>query len=169
MSEELVKLAQSGDTTALAELVKRYQRASILTAYAVLGDFHASQDAAQEAFIIAWQKLDGLRNPASFGPWLLRIVRRRALRLLRQRKPGATQIEVIDLPEKQPLDWLGKYRDVVEQIARLPEHERLIMVMRYVDGQSVKDIASFTDRPIGTVTKQLSRAIQRLRDRNQVK
>ena len=53
-TEELVKLAQRGDTAAFTGLVRRYQRASILSAYAVLGDFHTSQDAAQEAFVIGF-------------------------------------------------------------------------------------------------------------------
>ena len=69
-TEELVKAAQAGRTAAFAELVRRYERAAIVTAYSVLGDFHWAQDAAQEAFVIVYQKLSGLRDPASFGPWL---------------------------------------------------------------------------------------------------
>ena len=66
MSEELVRIAQSGDTSAFGELVRRYQRAAVLTAYGVLSDFHASQDAAQEAFVIAYRKLESLRSVADF-------------------------------------------------------------------------------------------------------
>ena len=82
---ELVKAAQLGENSAFAELVRRYERAAIVTAHSVLEDFHASQDAAQEAFIIAYRELGQLRDAALFGPWLLRIAGRRALRLQRNR------------------------------------------------------------------------------------
>jgi RNA polymerase sigma-70 factor (ECF subfamily) len=163
-TEELVKAAQAGGTAAFAELVRRYERAAILTAYSVLGDFHWAQDAAQEAFVIAYQKLGRLRDPASFGPWLLRIARHRAVRLNRGRKPEPAETEYIELAGIPTRDWMQPYREVVEQIARLPEHERIVTVMRYVDGLSAKEIAESTGRPVGTITKQLSRAIERLRN-----
>ena len=86
-TEELVKAAQVGEGSAFAELVRRYERAAIITAHSVLGDFHSSQDAAQEASIIAYQELNQLRDAASFGPWLLQIARRRALRMLGNQGP----------------------------------------------------------------------------------
>ena len=168
-TEELVNSAQRGDTTAFAELVRRYQRASILSAYAVLGDFHASQDAAQEALVIAYRKIESLREPASFGPWLLQIVRRQAIRLQQKRKPKLIGNENMDRSIPQETEWIAKYEEVIEQLARLPENERIVAVMRYVDGQSVKEIAQSTGSPVGTVTKQLSRGLQRLRDWLQVK
>jgi RNA polymerase sigma-70 factor (ECF subfamily) len=161
---ELVKASQAGEKAAFAELVRRYERAAIVTAYSVLCDFHSAQDAVQEAFVIAYQKLSGLRDPASFGPWLLRIARHRALRLKRGRKAEPAGMDCIESTAMQPGDWMQPYREVARHIARLPEHERIITVMRYVDGRSVKDIAELTGRPLGTITKQISRAIERLRN-----
>ena len=161
---ELVRSAQAGDKTAFAELVRRYERAAIVTAYSVLGDFHWAQDAAQEAFVIAYQKLGGLRDPASFGPWLLKIVRHRAVRLKRGRKTEQLGVDCPESAAAQPGDWMQPYKEVAPQIARLPEHERIVTVMRYVDGLSVKEIAEATGRPVGTITKQISRAIERLRN-----
>ncbi len=162
-TEELVKAAQAGESSAFAELVRRYERATIIAAHSVLGNFHASQDAAQEAFIIAYRELGQLRDAASFGPWLLRIAGRRALRLKRNRNVERTGTEYVDLATTPIDDWMEPYADVVRQLARLPEHERIVTVMRYVDGLSVKEIADSTGRPVGTITKQLSRAIGRLR------
>jgi RNA polymerase sigma-70 factor (ECF subfamily) len=163
-TEELVKAAQAGKNAAFAELVRRYERAAIVTAYSVLGDFHSAQDAAQEAFVIAYQKLGKLRDAASFGPWLLKIARHRAVRLKHGRKAETAGMDCIGSTATQPGDWMQPYREVVRQIARLPEHEQIVTVMRYVDGRSVKDIADLTGRPVGTITKQLSRAIERLRN-----
>ena len=53
--------------------------------------------------------------------------------------------------------------DLLAAVARLPEHERIVIVLRYVDGRSVAEVAAALGRPIGTVTKQLSRAIERLK------
>jgi RNA polymerase sigma-70 factor, ECF subfamily len=163
-TEELVKAAQAGGTAAFAELVRRYERAAIVTAYSVLGDFHWAQDATQEAFVIAYQKLGRLRDLASFGPWLLRIARHWALRLKRGRKAETAGMDCDEFTATRADDWMEPYREVARQIARLPEHERIVTVMRYVDGLSVKEIAELTGRPVGTITKQLSRAIERLRN-----
>jgi len=163
-TEELVKAAKAGQTAAFAELVRRYERVAIVTAYSVVGDFHSAQDAAQEAFIIAYQKLSGLRDAESFGPWLLRIVRHRAVRHKRSRKIESVDTDCIQLDATNSPDWMEPYREVVQQIARLPEHERIVTVMRYVDGRPVKEIVDLTGRPVGTITKQLSRAIERLRN-----
>jgi RNA polymerase sigma-70 factor, ECF subfamily len=161
---ELVKAAQAGGQSAFADIVRRYERAAIVTAYSALGDFHAAQDAAQEAFVIAYQKLGTVRNPDSFGPWLLRIVRRRAVRLQRARKVESIDVDCVEPAAVQAPDWMEPYKEVAKQMARLPEHERIVAVMRYVDGHSVNEIADLTGRPVGTITKQLSRAIERLRN-----
>ena len=140
-----------------------YERAAIITAHSVLLDFQLAQDAAQEAFLVAHQRLGQLRDPASFGPWLLRIVRHRALRLKRRRHAEPVVTGYVECAATETCDWIGPYEEVVKQIARLPEHERIVVVMRYVNGNSVKEIADTTGRPLGTITKQLSRAIERLR------
>lgn len=160
---ELVKAAQAGEKTAFAELVRHYELAAIVTAYSVLDDFHSAQDAAQEAFIIAYQRFAQLRDAESFGPWLLRIARHRAVHLKRSRKIESVDVDCVQLATTKNPDWMEQYREVVEHLARLPEHERIVTVMRYVDGQNVQEIANSTGRPVGTITKQLSRAIERLR------
>jgi RNA polymerase sigma-70 factor (ECF subfamily) len=162
-TKELLEAARAGQAAAFAELVRRYERAAIITAHSQLGDFHLAQDAAQEAFVIAYRRLDQLRDGASFGPWLLRIARRRALRFGRRRRAEPASIESVDCPTAAAPDWIEPYQEVVRHLGRLPEHERIVAVMRHVDGRSVQEIADATGRPVGTITKQLSRAIERLR------
>lgn len=162
-TEELVRAAQRGEASAFAELVRCYQRAAIITAHSVLQDFHLAQDAAQEAFVIAHQKLGQLRSADRFGPWLLRIARHRALRVSRGRNAERIGAGCVARTAAKTCDWMEPYKEVVQQMARLPEHERIVVVMRYVDGRSVKEIVESTGRPIGTITKQLSRGIERLR------
>lgn len=160
---DLVRQAQAGQQAAFAELVARYQRAAILAAWSISGDFHAAQDVAQEALVIAFRELARLREPAAFGGWVVRIARREALRSARRKVPVASgQVEALaDVPARDT--WHEPYRELVAEMSRLPRHEQLVVTLRYVDGLSVAQIAASTGRPVGTVTKQLSRAVHRLR------
>jgi RNA polymerase sigma-70 factor (ECF subfamily) len=112
--------------------------------------------------------LSTLRIPARFGVWLLKIARREAVRLARRRSrlPALS----VSHPEQDPVGGNGTAsslsadsEEVLTALGRLPDHERLVVSLRYLEGHSVAKIAQALDRPVGTVTKQLSRAIERLR------
>ena len=162
-TQELVSAAQQGEKAAFAELVRLYERAAVISAYSVLGDFHAAQDATQDAFVTAYQKLAQLRDGSAFGPWLLTTVRRQAISMRQKHVLGRSSPELLDETAAQTNEWAERHQEVFGSLARLPEHERIVVVLRYVDGHSVQEIAAATGRPLGTVTKQLSRAVERLR------
>jgi RNA polymerase sigma-70 factor, ECF subfamily len=75
----LVRRAQAGDTEAFGELVERNRRAVFRAALAAVGSATEADDVAQEAFVTAFQKLDGFRAEASFKTWLLSITWRKAI------------------------------------------------------------------------------------------
>ena len=52
---------------------------------------------------------------------------------------------------------------LIDAIGRLPEHERLVTILHYLDGHSAADVSRLTGRTVGTVTKQLSRAVCHLK------
>ena len=171
---EIVGAVLGGDREAFAALVSRYERAVWATAWRVLRDDHAAADAAQEAFLQAFHRLADLRQPQHFGVWLLRIVRRESIRLARKRALDPSRS--LELAGAQVLPdrgcgsgrvgaFSGNAEDLLAAVARLPEHERIVIVLRYVDGHSVAEVAAALGRPIGTVTKQLSRAIERLKNK----
>jgi RNA polymerase sigma-70 factor, ECF subfamily len=162
-TEELVEAVRKGDKAVFAQLVGLYQRAAIITAQVVLGDFGLAQDAAQDGFVTAYTQLHQLHTAAAFGPWLLKIVRHRAFLMQRGRRTELLGSDNMDSSESRSSDWIQRYEEVIEQLGRLPEHERMVMVLRYVDGHSVKGIADTTGLRMGTVKKQLSRALARLR------
>ena len=161
-TEELVNAAKAGETTAFAELVRRYEGTALATAWSLTGDFHAAQDVAQDAFVIAFKKLTQLRDARTFGPWLLSILGREARRTnrtqARRREVSAPNELLINRDE-----WWREFQEIVPMLQRLPEQERLVLSLRFIDGLSVREIAEATERPLGTVTKQLSRGINRLR------
>src|SRR5216117_4461141 len=81
---ELVRAARRGDKRAFVEIVARHQAMVCGIALGILGDFAASEDAGQEAFLTAWRKIQELRDPERLRAWLGQIARHAALGHLRR-------------------------------------------------------------------------------------
>ncbi len=162
-TESLVIAAKSGDTSAYAELVRCYEGTVLITAWGIIGDFHYAQDVSQESFVIAYRKLTQLHDHRTFGAWLLTIVKRQAKRTaqVRQRR---NETSIVPETVANRDEWWQEFKDLVPTLQQLPEQERIVVSLRYIDGLPVREIADLTGRPVGTVTKQISRAIARLRE-----
>ena len=161
---ELAGKAKCGDVPVFERLILRYERTVRSVAWAYLHDSHACDDAVQETFIAAFRSLAGLKETDKFGPWLMQIARRtsgkHSSRVNLPREQGTSIDEVAD---SGPVVSI-RQRQLLEHIEQLPKNERLVIAMRYFDGHSSQEIAEITGRPLGTVTKQLSRAYERLRN-----
>src|SRR5438105_3366127 len=149
-----------GDTLAFEELVRRYERPVRATCFAALGHWHAAQDAAQEAFLKAFTNLGSLRDPARFGVWLLTIAHHQATRTGRAGRSHQS-LDASPDPASAPTPD-GRAGELLQWVSRLPEHERAVVLLRYVEGLDVAAIARVRSCPTGTITKQLSRAHKRL-------
>jgi len=161
---EITKMVLNGEKQAFAVLVERYERPVRAVALNVLGDYHRAADAAQDAFVKAYEKLPGLQKPAAFGPWLMKITRRCAIDLAR-RAPKETHLEPQVAAEIESRD-VRLDRDkqyLLAAVARLPKAEQQVIMLRYLGANSVKEVGRILGRSVGTVTKQLSRAHKRLR------
>ena len=162
-TEELVCASQRGDSDSFNELVRRYERAAWTTAWKVLRDHHGALDATQNAFVEAYCKLSQLRVPSQFGIWLMRITHREALRLAMRSPPAIALDQTTDVAITAINGTTADYESLMNAVASLPEHERLVVVLRYFNGHSIEEVSRLTGRPIGTVSKQLSRAMIRLK------
>lgn len=83
----LVSMACDGDMDAFSALMDRFQDMAIGYAWSLLGDYHLAQDAAQEAFTLAYLNLARLRDPNAFAGWLRKIVFTCCTRIIRRSKP----------------------------------------------------------------------------------
>jgi len=159
----LVGAVLAGDRSAFALLVSRYKGAVRATALSVLGDHHAAEDIEQEAFVAAYRKLATLRSARKFGPWVLQITRRLALNAARRRPTTITLDEQAEPAAPGDGQLEADLQPVLAAVMKLPEPERQAVMLRYFGGHSVQEMADMTSRSVGTVTKQLWRARQRLR------
>jgi RNA polymerase sigma-70 factor (ECF subfamily) len=160
---QLLGEIQGGSLAAFAVLVRRYERLVRATAIGTLSDRHLAEDVIQETFLAAFESLASLRDRSKFGPWLLAIARNQAARHVRT--SARRMLSMVDVEAVEP-STNGKLSDqserLLELVERLPPHERIIIGLRHFEGHSVQEVATITGRPLGTVTKQLSRAHKRL-------
>ncbi len=168
----LIKAARKGDSDAFEEALRRFQDMAVGYAYALLGDWQEAEDAAQEAFIAAWIGLVNLRDPAAFPGWFRRIVYTKAQRRLRVKGPllvsleQAGEIAVGDrasgLAPSPAADALAA------ALETLPEAQRAVVLLHYMNDYRQSEIADFLDIPIGTVKSRLYHARQSLKERMRV-
>lgn len=156
---------------AFDRIVRRFQDLAFACAYGVLGDFGQAEDAAQEAFLTAWRHLDHLKTPEAFPGWLRRIVLTHCGRQTRGGRLDTVPLDTLrDLPspDGDPYQALARREtrdEVREAILGLPEHERVVTALYYINDYSQPDIAAFLEVPLTTVKKRLYSARQRLRER----
>lgn len=174
----LVRRAQDGDTKAFELLVVRYHRFAGAVALSVTSDYHAALDVVQESFVKVLHGLVSLDDPARFRGWLRHVVRTTALDALRRRKVTGRSAEALPgqdaegaplpAPDLLPEDLLaqGELREAVrEEIAALPESQREIVMLKYLEGLSYEEIADVTRLTVGTIESRLFRARSALRKR----
>ncbi|MBQ4606074.1 MAG: RNA polymerase sigma factor [Clostridia bacterium] len=170
--DALVPLTLLGNQDAYGELVRRYQRMVLHGAYMILRSRFLAEDAAQDAFVTAWTRLDTLQNPARFGPWVCRIAVNRAKNMARQNRDYLPQ----DTEETAALEsrrdytlWqVGQAEEEASEslrqcLARLSEKIRTIVELHYFEGLSVSEIALQLSLPQGTVKYRLHQGRETLR------
>jgi RNA polymerase sigma-70 factor (ECF subfamily) len=170
----IVDAVLGGDRDAFRALVERESTAVVRACHRILGDLDDAEDAAQEAFVIAFRSLSSWRAEGPLGAWVTRIAVRLALRRASKRRPIAwrnpsgvdPEEPVIPGGPDPAIESLRAERaaDVRSAVARLGEPYRETVALRFFGELSLAEIASETGRPIGTIKTHLHRGLQRLRD-----
>jgi RNA polymerase sigma-70 factor (ECF subfamily) len=159
----LVEAVRAGDTPAYGELYDRYAPLVRAVCYDHTRQLADAQDLAQDVFVRAYERLNSLRKPNSFGKWLVGIARRRCREWQRQKhreQPRQRAIQEAVL-SKRTVQGNGEVALLRQQIGRLPEKERLALHAFYLLGRSADD----TRRIMGLSRSGFYRVLERGRKR----
>ncbi len=171
---ELIQAAQEGDQEAFEELVRRHEKQVYGLALRVCGNPQDAAEAAQEAFLSAWQGLRFFRQESEFSTWLYRLTSNAAIDLLRREKRhrGAASLddelspEAPDRTSLTPQDALEQ-KELGELIQKglndLSADHRQVLVLREMYQMSYQEISDVLDLDVGTVKSRISRGRQQLR------
>jgi RNA polymerase sigma factor (sigma-70 family) len=165
---EWVRMARKGDAGAYGRIFRQFQDMAVGYAFSLLGDFHEAEDAAQDAFVVAYQRLSQLRDPRAFSSWFRRVVFTHADRIRRRRRPSIPLEESLirdrDMEDPAILVEKRENRDtVLEAVQALPQPEREVTALFYINGYSSAQIGEFLEVPASTVRSRLQSARQHLK------
>ena len=174
---ELAGRLRRGDAAAFRILMQRHNQRLFRMARSILRDSADAEDAVQDAYVLAFTRIDQFRQAASLGTWLSRIVLNEAFRRLRQRKDMSGLDGHDDISGKAPIAQVipfpgaqgqttpeedaarAEIRRVLERaIDTLPDMFRVVFVLREIEQMSVEETAACLDIPVGTVKTRLHRA-----------
>lgn len=161
--EELIALANAGHAEAFEALYHRYRDWVYRLAWRFTGHHEDTLDVLQETFTYLLKKLPGLQLTASMTTFLYPVVKHLSLNIRRRRSPSQVDeaaLREVPGPERQP----ASRAELSAALAALPEEQREVVLMRFVDEMSLVEIASALSIPLGTAKSRLHNALRKLRD-----
>lgn len=141
----LVVRAAAGERRAWEELVDAHSGALFRTAWKLLAERDAAEDAVQETFLRLWKVAPGWRADAPVGAWLHRVATNVALDMLRRRRPSAELAEGVAEAGAGPDELADQAMDLAvlrELMAGLPERQRVALVLCRIEGLSQQEAAT---------------------------
>jgi len=162
--------AAQADRAAFDVLYRRYLDRIYGYAFYQLGDHHDAEDATERTFLAALRALPTFHDEgATFRAWLFRIAHNTILNARRSRQRGRTEPLPADLEPPAPnadpaglLDAAEERRRVMHAVDELPDDRRQVVLLRFVDGLSSREIGQVMDRSEGAARVLLHRALRDL-------
>jgi RNA polymerase sigma-70 factor (ECF subfamily) len=173
----LIAECLEGDTAAFGVLVRRYQGRLYNTVYRLVDNAEDARDVVQEAFLNAYQSLDGFKGDSLFFTWLYRIAVNTAISLKRKQRvmvridggrDGGHGVEPLDPSDlSRPghaLEQAEQEHWIQQALGRLSPEHRAVLVLKDMEGQKYETMAAILQVPIGTIRSRLHRARLELRE-----
>jgi RNA polymerase sigma-70 factor (ECF subfamily) len=164
----LVSAVAAGDAAAFEELVRKYERPVLSTAYRYLGDRVAAEDAAQDIFLKVWRRARSFKGRSSFSTWLFRVAVNHCLNY--REKRGRRRAEPLDegTADGRPgpaerYEEDAKSELVREAVAELPGRQRMAIILSKFEGRSYREIAHIMGASPASVESLIFRAKQNLK------
>ncbi len=153
----LIKRAQKGDVEAFEELFSRFERDIYTLAYRLVGCREDAEDILQNVALKMWEHLKDFKGKSSLWTWLYRITVNESMRVLRHRK------STYSLPKNISTPSPDIHLEIEDLLMRLPERERVVILLRDVYNYTFDEIAEMLDTSSGNVRVILHRARKHLR------
>jgi len=173
----LIRRAQTADQLAFREIVERYQSKVFSIIYGILRNHNDAEDIAQQVFTKVYFSIKNFDFRSSLLTWIYKITVNECYDYLRKKKvrklvyesdfseEDALRMENSDPARDQrpPVDVTLAQRDLaMKLLARLPEEERMLLLLKEVEGHSVEELAEMTGINENTIKVKLFRARQKL-------
>ena len=162
--EQLIEQANRGNSDAFAELYYRHRAWVYSLARRFTGNDDLAADAVQEVFTYLLSKFHGFRLTAKLTTYLYPVTKHIALTIRKSHRAASVEDKGVDIEAKPIADEEKERANLTGAMAALPEEQREVVVMRFVDGMSVEETAHALHIAEGTVKSRLSRALETLRN-----
>ncbi|WP_026692929.1 RNA polymerase sigma factor SigW [Peribacillus kribbensis] len=175
---ETIKKVLKGDQNAYSLIVDEYKDKVFYLCYRMVGSRHEAEDLAQEAFVKAFINLKSFNLTMKFSTWLFRIATNLCIDRLRKKKPdyyldaeiaGTDGLDMYsqiasdtESPEEE-VESMEVQETIQKEILKLPEKYRSVIVLKYIEELSLKEISDTLDLPVGTVKTRIHRGREALR------
>lgn len=161
---ESVARCLSGDGGAFRHIVQRYHVPVYNAVFAILGEPEEAKDAAQTAFVKAWERLETYDPSRRFFSWLYKIALNEALNRRRAVRP----LQPIEMVQEVPgISEASHHEEISDRlrdsIADLPEEQKSVVLLHYFEEMSYREIGQALELPEATVKSRLYEARQKLR------
>jgi RNA polymerase sigma-70 factor (ECF subfamily) len=166
----IVAAVRAGQRDAvLSAVLPQYRRKVYSLAWSIVKDSAIADDVAQDVFVKVWRSLPSFDGRASFSTWIYAITRNAAISALRQRRQQVSLQDEIVLaeaetelaaraPEAQEERGAAEEERLATALANLPEKQRQVVTLFYLQGRSYDEVAEMLAMPLGTVKTLLHRA-----------
>ncbi|MDP6169826.1 MAG: sigma-70 family RNA polymerase sigma factor [Candidatus Marinimicrobia bacterium] len=169
--EQLIGRFQAGDERAYVELVNRYKDRLLNFVFQFLGDIEQAEDVVQDTMLRLYEKKHYYKEIAKFSTWIYTIARNLANTELRKRKRRKTTYlshmskdeRQYEIPAVQDNVDQSLHNEFIQDriksaISKLPEHYKMVIILRDIQELSYDDISNIVGVPLGTIKSRINRA-----------
>ncbi len=163
--DELIAAANAGDTAAFEALYLRYRDWTVRLAYRFVGNNDDALDVLQDTFAYLLGKFPGFELRAKMTTFLYPVVKNLALARRRKNRTVDADTDVLAaIPNGSSGEGDSRRAELVQVLGGLPDAQREVVLMRFVDDMTLDEIATALTVPTGTVKSRLHHALRALRD-----
>ncbi|MBM7694163.1 RNA polymerase sigma-70 factor (ECF subfamily) [Peribacillus deserti] len=176
--KDKIKQVLKGNQNAYSYIVEEYKDKVFYLCYRMIGNRHEAEDLAQEAFLKAYVNIKSFNLNMKFSTWIYRIATNLCIDRIRKKKPdyyldaeiaGTDGLNMYsqlasdtESPENE-VESMEMQETIQNEILKLPEKYRSVIILKYIEDLSLKEISDPLDLPVGTVKTRIHRGREALR------